>query len=437
MNRMPFVIPILLLALLLAGCARQAAPEATPQPAPGVTLEPVPAATPEPTAATPTEDAAGVPTLSWDAAAERVRADAGAVYLFAANVGKGDALVLRVGDRVALIDAGCAWARGRVDRALSLMGADALLDAAFLTHTDDDHAGGLGWLAAQDGRSVANWCASAIYTGVKADKHPMVKAVGDGIQWLRRGDAIPVGDTGATLRVLAPAALHEDEDDNSLVMLLESAQGRILLTGDLEMAGEADLLAFGDDLSCDVLKVSNHGDDDTTSAAFASACAAQIAVISTSGEEKPGTPDAGVVRRLEAAGSQVVVTEDSGLGVLVTLKGGAATTCYVDFGAPALTGVSIAEVDASDDRITLQNTGDTAVDLGGCYLHSEKGDELYVFPDGATLDPGATLAVGTNSTKGDYDLLWDDKRVVNKKKTDTIYLYDSWGRVVDWRDNGI
>ena len=417
-------VSLLLAALLLAGCAQ----------APAMPTEPTDAPTDAPTQAptdAPTPSSGGVPTLSFDEAAAKVRADSDAVYLFATNVGKGDALVLRVGDSACLIDAGKTWARGRVVQALSLMGADAP-DAVFLTHTDDDHAGGLRWLAEEV--SAGRWCASAMYVGVKPDKHPAVRVAGDAVQWLERGDSASMG--GATLKVLAPASRFEDEDDNSLVMILESPHGKVLLTGDMELPEEAELLSLGDDLKCDVLKVPNHGDDDATSADLANACAARIAVISTDGQEKPGTPDPAVVARLEAAGSRVVVTEDSGLGVLVTLKNGAAQAAYVDFGAPPVSGVSIAEVDASDDRITLKNTSDSPVDLLGCYLYSDRGDELFVFPD-ETIEPGATLTVGTNSTDGDFDLLWDDKKVVHRKKEDTIGLFDPWGRIVDSMGNGI
>ena len=388
--------------------------------------------------------AEGVPTVTAAALAERLWSqgeDPDAVRLFAANVGKGDALILRVKDYVCLIDAGKTWARGRVVKGLELMGVGAEdgLDAVFLTHTDDDHAGGLDWLA--DGSADALY-ASAMYTGVKEGKHPALEAAqamtpSGEVRWLRRGDAIPLGDTGATLRVLAPASLFQDKDDNnSLVMLLESDQGRVLFTGDMELPEEAELLSFGDDLSCDVLKAPNHGDDDTTSAAFARACGAKLALISTDSQQKPGTPDPGVVGRLEAAGSRVVVTQDGELGVLVTLSGGEVSAEYVESDAPPVSGVYVAKVDNGDDVIELGNYSEEAVELGGFYLYSDRGNELFAFPDGARIGPGGTLTVGTLSTDGDCDLVWPDKKVVHKKKTDVISLYDSLGRLVDSRDNG-
>ena len=371
----------------------------------------------------------------------RVASEPDAAHLFAVNVGKGDALILRTGDWVGLIDAGKAWARGRVLSALAPMLGGGRLNAVFLTHADDDHADGLRWMAAE-GLRADDLYASAFYSGTKAEKHPAVKAAeaitgSTDVRWLRRGDEVFLGDTGATLRVLAPASLHDDEDDNSLVMLLACDAGRMLLTGDMELPGEADLLSFGDDLRCDVLKVPNHGDDDTTSAQFAAAAGARLAVISTDSAQKPGTPDPDVVARLQAAGSQVVATQDSALGLFVTLKGGEVTVESVTFGAPAIDGLYIAGVDASDDRVVIGNRSGDALSLSGCYLYSDRGDELFAFPDGASVAPGETLTVGTYSTKGGYDLLWPDKKVIHKKKADTIYLYDGCGRVVDWGENGL
>ena len=358
------------------------------------------------------------------------------VGMFAASVGKGDALVLKVGSWTGLIDAGKPHARGKVLSALAYMGVDRL-DAVFLTHTDNDHVGGLKWLAQSD-FPVGTWYAPALYTGVKEGKHPMEKAAAlrdQDVTWLRRGDEIALGG-GAVLRVLAPATRFTDKDDNnSLVMLLETDQGRMLLTGDMELPEEADLLSRGDDLSAAVLKVPNHGDNDTTSQALANAVGAQVAIISTDSQEKPGTPDPGVVARLQSAGTACHVTQDAPLGLLTTLEGGTARVDYVGISQSLPSGVYVSQVIPGEDLVTLTNSGGDC-DLTGCYLYSSRGDEIYPFPDGCVLPAGGSVTVGTRSSDGDYDLLWDDKKVIHKSKTDTITLYDRFGRYVDSMDNG-
>ena len=360
------------------------------------------------------------------------------VELFAVNVGKGDALLVRVDDCVCLIDTGKAWARGRVVAAMAAMGVDAL-DAVFITHPDDDHVGGLGWLADSD-IPVGAWYASGMFVEVSEDKHPAVKAAkarGQSVTWLTRGDRVPLGNTGAVFSVLAPSTLMRDKDDNnSLVMMLETDQGRMLFTGDMELPQEAELLRQGDDLACAVLKAPNHGDDDTLSEGFARACAPQVAVISTDSFEKPGTPNPWVLSRLNAAGASCYVTQESGLGVRVTLKGGVATVSEVPVEAPLSTGVVIESVVPGDDLITLRNDG-PACDLTGWYLFSDKGEEIFAFPKGCVLEAGAHVTVGTKSSDADLcDLIWNDKKVVHKSKTDTLILYDAYGRSVSAMNNG-
>ena len=246
------------------------------------------------------------------------------VELFAVNVGKGDALVVRAGDYTCLIDTGKEKAQEQLEVALKALGVEAL-DAVFITHTDKDHVGGLKWLRESDIEIRAIY-ASRYYPNTTEKKHPAVKAAKKldlTVNWLGAGDIVPLGDSGAVFRVLAPAMeIPGDEDDNSLVMMLESPDGRILLTGDMEHVEEAALLTSGADLRCDVLKVANHGDSDATSAALIAACAPSVALISTDSAEKPGTPDAGIVRNLQGIGCAVCVTQDASLGIRVTLDGG-------------------------------------------------------------------------------------------------------------------
>ena len=360
------------------------------------------------------------------------------VEMFAVNVGKGDAIIIRVDGHACLIDAGKAHARGRIIAAMEYMGITAF-DAVFLTHTDDDHGEGLEWLSASD-IPVGNWYASAMFTGVKEKKHPAVKAAEErnaSVIWLERGDTVPLGDTGTIFEVLAPASLNTDKDDNnSLVLMLRTAQGNILLTGDMELVQESQLLSFGDDLKCDVLKVANHADDDTTSAAFASAAAADVAVISTSTAEKPETPDSGVLRRLSAAGSECIVTQEAETGIYITLTNGEPCVEYVSAGTETPF-IRLHEVVAGDDIIVLYNENTFDVDLSGWYLFSDKGEEMFVFPQGVSIPGGSTLIIGTESSEdSDHHILWPDKKVINKSKTDVITLYDRYGKTVDSLSNG-
>lgn len=357
------------------------------------------------------------------------------VWMYAVSVGKADAILLGVGDSACLIDAGYARSRGKILSAMEMMGVDRL-EAVFVTHTDDDHTDGLEWLA-ESGVEIGAWYASAMYTGVKKEeKHPAVKAAkldGQNVRWLQAGDSVPLGS--AVLDVLGPSVLNTDKDDNnSLVMMLRSAQGNILLAGDMEFEQESVLLASGADINCDVLKVGNHADNDTGSEAFIRAASPSVAVISTDSYEKPETPDPRLVNYLRNTGAQVSVTQEATGGILVRLSGGAPTVELINLPVPQ-TGVVISDVVAGEDIITLNNPG-AAQDLTGWYLFSEKGGEMYVFPEGAVIESGARLTVGTNSTEEHFDLLWDDKKVINKSKTDLITLYDANGMPVSGMTNG-
>lgn len=357
-------------------------------------------------------------------------------WMYAVSAGKADAILLGGDGWAALVDAGYARSRGKILAAMRQMGVTRL-DAVFLTHTDRDHAEGLQWLAESE-IEVGGWYASAMFMGVKDKKHPAVQAAkvrNQEVVWLRAGDSVPLEN--AVFSVLAPSEPASDKDNNnSLVMMLESADGRVLLAGDMELPEEEILLGSGADLSCDVLKTANHGDDDANSEAFLRAAAPEIAVFSTSSAEKPGTPNPATVAALESLGAQVCVTESCTGGVLTRLSGGETSVEWVNLPEPE-TGVRIERVEPGADRITLANDGTADADLSGWMLVSEKGNEWFVLPEGTTIAAGGRLILGTNSTDGAFDLLWDDKKVVHKSKTDLFTLYDANGMTVDAMDNGL
>lgn len=263
--------------------------------------------------------------LSGGARAEKISENMN-VEIIALNVGKADAILVRLGEDDYLIDAGLKKNFEALEEALKTLEVTSLR-GVFLTHTDKDHGGGLVKLA-ESGVTIDAIYASSLYYEKSYDKHQAVKAakaLDMEVTWLNAGDVIDVG-AGCTFEVLSPLTLDtEDENNNSLVLRLTTAEGTALLAGDMELEAEAALMATNAGaLEADYLKVAHHGRDDATSAAFARLVSPQIAVISTDRDDEPRSADSQVIEVLEAAGAQVYVTEDFELGVRVRLEDGQA-----------------------------------------------------------------------------------------------------------------
>ena len=353
--------------------------------------------------------------------------------LFAVNVGKGDALLLNSGAETYLIDAGLQENWGDLSRALKVLQVTRLT-GVILTHTDKDHAGGLLPLATSS-IEVENWYASAYYADIKKEsKHPAVEAAalrGEMVTFLRAGDELPLG--AGRLTVVGPISASEVENCNSLVLVAEASGGKMLLAGDMEFPEEKELIAAGAIPRCDVIKIGNHGENDATSEALIRAVQPRVAVISTSTAAEPDTPSTRVLAQLYAARVALYQTQDAQSGVLVTIDQGEVTANLMDYNDfPAVNkSVVIADVDNEDDCIILRNDGKAPADVSGWYIVSEKGNQIFVLPEGTAIAPGGELTISSQSSKAKGDLTWPDKKVWHKSKEDAALLYDVYGRLID------
>ena len=243
-----------------------------------------------------------------------------ALSLYAINVGKADALLLRSGKTAYLIDTGTEDSWPALKKALLAEGV-IKLDGVILTHTHKDHVGGLEYLL--DSEIEVGQIYASGYFKKKEKKHPAViaaKAKDRTVTFLYGGDMLPLD--GGTLEVLGPIEEAEEENNNSLVLLAAGGGGTMLLAGDMEFPEEESLLKAGKIPQADVLKVGNHGNPDATGESFLEAVSPKAAVFSTDSDVEPDTPAKRIVKWLNAHGSAIYQTQESEGGVIVTLCDG-------------------------------------------------------------------------------------------------------------------
>ena len=118
-----------------------------------------------------------------------------------------------------------------------------------------------------------------------------------------------VGDTfslgSATITVYGPHSVSfSEEDDWSIVLMIEYQGVRFLFTGDAEMRSEEAMLMYDDmyPLKADVLKVGKHGSDNASSYDFIQAVSPQIAIISCGEDNRYDFPNGDVIQNLLDAG---------------------------------------------------------------------------------------------------------------------------------------
>ena len=243
--------------------------------------------------------------------------------LLAINVRKADALLLRSGESVYLIDTGTKKGADELIRVLHREGVTRLT-GVILTHTHADHVGGLKALLESDITVEAIYTPKFYLLKKEDGKHPVEKAVKKKdyqVVYLEAGDTLPLD--GGKLTVLGPIEFNDEtENCNSLVLLAEGGGGSILLTGDMEFPEEDSLLKAGVIPQTDVLKIGNHGEGDATSRQLVITVQPKLAVISTDSDEEPDTPDPRVIRLLNDQGIEYAVTQNSENGILVILKSG-------------------------------------------------------------------------------------------------------------------
>jgi len=276
---------------------------------------------------------AGVPALERATAPQMIKAAPNEMTLSVFDVGQGDSILAQEGDKQILIDGGPDSTV--LERLGNTMPAgDREIDLVILTHPHSDHVNGL----------------AQVLSRYKVDKilaTDVVAPIAGYRRWkeLIAEDNIPVDDpqkiqtekvndmeydvlsagTQAGIRGSEHDGNSDGLNDSSIVGMLKFGSRRFLLMGDATTVIENKLMAAGDELTADFLKVGHHGSTYSTSEKFIDAVAPVYAATSVGAKNPYGNPawrvmqlvkNKGVVGyRTDLNGTVTALTDGSSLQV--------------------------------------------------------------------------------------------------------------------------
>ena len=245
-----------------------------------------------------------LPLLLWQVP----RPELGHFDVLAADIGQGNAVIVRTANHALVYDAGPRFslesdAGHRVVVPL-LRALDLQVDTVVLSHRDADHTGGAQAVLAMQPQAQ------------------LLSSIEDGhvLQTTRKATRCVAGQhwqwDGVDFDVLQPYAIDYEQPNRSNAMscLLRISNGRqvALLAGDIEQAQEARLVAAGAPLKADLLLVPHHGSKTSSSAGFLDAVQPRHALVQAGYRNRFGHPAQVVMDRYKERGIAIFESPQCG-----------------------------------------------------------------------------------------------------------------------------
>ena len=225
------------------------------------------------------------------------------------DVGQGDATLILFGGEAMLIDAGDDSKGTAVQNYLQKQGVTRL-KYLVLTHTDADHIGGSDVI-------ISKFPVDNVFIGDFPKENKVYGELMDtleaqGFPWStpQVGNTYTLGS--ARFTILAPNKEYDDPNNCSIALIVENGEDSFLFTGDAEEEAEADILANGLSVDCDVFKAGHHGSKTSNSTVFLETASPKMAVISCGEDNSYGHPHAGPLNTFRSMGVKLYRTDEQG-----------------------------------------------------------------------------------------------------------------------------
>ncbi|HEY5758722.1 MAG TPA: DNA internalization-related competence protein ComEC/Rec2 [Steroidobacter sp.] len=231
----------------------------------------------------------------------------GTFELTVLDVGQGLAAVVRTHSRTLVYDTGPAYPSGRSAAELAVLpflrSRDVRgIDLLMVSHGDQDHSGGLSEL-------LAGLPAHAVSVGPSVRGAPSTSIdCKQGQQWQWDGVSFTVLHPKADSEA---QAFRKSGNNSSCVLLIQGRDGSALLTGDIELESEQELLARGVPRA-EVVVAPHHGSETSSSSLFVAAVRPDVTIFSTGYRNRWNFPRPAVVGRWRSSGARCYDTGASG-----------------------------------------------------------------------------------------------------------------------------
>ncbi len=230
----------------------------------------------------------------------------------AVDVGQGQSILLLSHENAAAVDCGGYRAGNALADAMN-DAVESRLDLLVLTHFDEDHINGLEQLLERVEVAELVVPDREDDSGRRAQAEKLARAHGVSVHALREDETRTLGEM--TLRLFAPVGAGSD-NNSGLSVLAEKGDFRVLITGDMDQAGELALAEREDLGPVSVLVAGHHGSRRSTGEAFLERIRPETVLLSCGEGNRYNHPNPETLERLSAAGCTVRRTDREGRVIL-------------------------------------------------------------------------------------------------------------------------
>jgi len=239
------------------------------------------------------------------------------------DVGAAECIIISVDSEMMVVDAGYAKSWESIDQAVQDTGIDSI-SYFVITHPHADHIGSAAKIIENYDVETVLLPPITYESAAYGRFEDVLVNSGIPVEYPYVGDQYMLSDAQITIYGPHPVA-YSNPNDWSIVLMVEYAGRRILLTGDIEAEAEYDLLAYSDlyPLEADILKVAHHGSNTSSTYDFVDAVSPQYAIISCASDTDTEYPHVETAMTLYDCGVEdVFLTSTSGnITVLISPSG--------------------------------------------------------------------------------------------------------------------